>query len=149
MLHLCGILTNIIDLYFLPNQLIDKYWQMAGGSYTGVTNHKKCWLELKMCLSFNLYVYPKDNTLYQVYEILYVLFLWSFKFMKFYVWYFLFLLIPWVKNVTKWMCRTFEHLDFYIETMQAFCDSYFPFFFFFSFVDIIIHLINQIFYYYL
>ena len=51
----------------------------------------------------------KDITLFQVYEILYVLFLWSITFMKLYIfWYFIFLLVPWVKNVTKWMCRTFE-----------------------------------------
>ena len=107
-------------LYFQPNQLIDKYWQMAGGSYTIVTNHKKCWLGLKMCLCLNLYVLIWTIAHYQVYEILYVFFLWSFKFMKFYVWYFQFLLVPWVKNVTKWMCRTFEHLD---SPMQKNCSG--------------------------
>ena len=94
---------------------------------------------------------PKDNTLYQVYEILYVLFLWSFKFMKFYVWYFLFLLVPWVKMwqnecvepLNIWIsvlkpCRLNKHLEFTRDVKWVY------FFSFFSFVDNIIHLINKL-----
>ena len=85
----------------------------------------------------------KDNTLFQVYEILYLLFLWSITFMKFYVfWYFIFLLVPWVKNVTKWICRTFETFGFLywkhaslisISNLQEWVIFFFSFFFFFFF----------------
>ena len=93
----------------------------------------------KVSLFQPICINPKDNTHYQVYEILYVLFLWSFKFMKFYVLYFLFLLVPWVKNVTKWMCRTFEHFD---SPMQKNCSGVggeYEFSHWFNYVQVLFH----------
>ena len=126
-------------LFFQPNQLMDKYWQMVGGSYTVDKNHKKCWLELKMCLCFNLYVLIRRITHYHVYEILYVLFLWSFKFMKFYVEYFLFLLVLWVKMwqnecvepLNIWIfilkpCRFNKHLEFTRDVKWVIFFLFFP-----------------------
>ena len=140
-------------LYFQPNQLIDKYWQMVGGSYTVVTNHKKCWLGLKMCLCFNLYVLIRRIT-------------HTIKSMKFYMYYFCDLLNLWNSmssifcfckycGLKMWQnecveplnisisilkpCRFNKHLEFTRDVKWVI------FFLFFSFVDSIIHLINQIF----
>ena len=104
-----------VRLHFKPNQLIEKYGQMAGGSYTVVINHEKCWTAVKnMSLCFNLYALIRRIThSFKSMKFYMYFFLWSITFMKFYVfWYFIFLLVPWVKNVTKWICRTFETFGF-------------------------------------
>ena len=135
-------------MVFLP---IEKYGQMAGGSYTVVTNHKKYWLGLKIWVFVSTYKHWFEgyHTLSSLWNSICIIFVINYLYEILCFWYFIFLFVPWVKNVTKWMCRTFETFGFLYwkhASLISIWNLHERVIFFF-FVDSIIHLINLIYYY--